>query len=210
LRTEQHVVLATSSATGFMEGCVQNLVNHGGLLVLACGSFSALWADIARANGRRVDVLEVPWGQGFSADAITGALNQRRYDAVTITHNETSTGVMNPVPELARAIRQHSDALIVVDAVSSMAGVDIPFDRWDLDVCFAGVQKAFALPPGLTVAAISRRAIERAQENPLRGYYHDFIRYLSYIEKGETPSTPAISLLFALDLQLERIEVETM
>jgi aspartate aminotransferase-like enzyme len=97
-----------------------------------------------------------------------------------------------------------------VDAVSSMAGVETPFDAWDLDVCFAGVQKAFALPPGLTVAAISRRAIERARENPLRGYYHDFLRYLSYIEKGETPSTPALSLLFALDLQLERIEVETM
>ncbi|MFO0984022.1 MAG: alanine--glyoxylate aminotransferase family protein [Planctomycetota bacterium] len=210
LNTEQHVILASCSATGVMEGSVQNLVADGGLLVLDCGAFSATWVAIAQSLGRHVDAIEVAWGQGFEPDAVVAALAKRRYDAVAICHNETSTGVMNPVAELARSVREHSNALVIVDSVSSMAGVEIWFDRWQLDVCLAGVQKAFALPPGLAVAAISKRAMERAKQNPHRGYYHDFVRYLSYAEKGETPATPVLPLLYALDLQLERIEAETM
>jgi predicted phosphoserine aminotransferase len=210
LMTEQPVILSTCSATGLMEASVQNLVRDSGLLVLSCGAFSASWVEIANSLNKKVEAIEVPWGQGFEPGSIKPTLLKRRFDAVAICHNETSTGVLNPLEELSKEIRENSDALVIVDAVSSLAGVEIPFDAWGLDVCLAGVQKAFALPPGLAVAALSKRSIERAKLNPHRGYYHDFLRYLSFLEKAETPATPALPLLFALDHQLKRIENETM
>jgi aspartate aminotransferase-like enzyme len=124
-------------------------------------------------------------------------------------HNETSTGVMNHLDEIAAVMRKYPDVLFLVDAVSSMAGVRIPIDAWGIDVCLAGLQKAFSLPAGLTVTTVSERAIERARKVKHRGYYFDFIEMLKYDERGMTPATPAIPQVHALDAQLDRILAET-
>ncbi len=211
LQTEAHVLIFTSSATGVMEGSIRSLVNES-VLSTVCGAFSERWAKIASSCGKNVDVLELEWGRAVKPEMLRQKLKEKSYEAVLITHNETSTGVMNPLKELAEVVHEVSpDTLILVDAVSSMMGAPIEFDNWGLDVVIASVQKCFALPPGLTVTLISERAIEKAKNVKNRGYYFDFLTQLKYYqERHQTPATPAISLLYALDLQIKRMKEETL
>jgi aspartate aminotransferase-like enzyme len=139
---------------------------------------------------------------------IDDKLSTGDHDAIAVVHNETSTGVMNRLEEIAAVVRRHPDVLFLVDAVSSMAGTRIPVDAWGIDVCLAGLQKAFALPAGLTVASVSARALERAKQVEHRGYYFDFLEMLKYDERGMTPSTPAIPQIHALDAQLDSFAAE--
>ncbi len=211
LQTRAEVLIFTSSATGVMEGAVRNLVNRR-LLSTVNGAFSQRWAQIARANGKEVDTIEVAWGKAVKPEMLAEKLEPGKYEAVLLTHNETSTGVMNPIAELAQVVREKSpDTLILVDAVSSLMGAPIDFDGWGLDVVLASTQKCFALPPGLTVTLVSERALKKAETVEHRGYYFDFLlqrRY--YQERHQTPATPAISLLYALQYQLQRIQEETL
>jgi aspartate aminotransferase-like enzyme len=148
-------------------------------------------------------------GQAITPDLVDEALAKGDYDALTVCHNETSTGVMNPIPQIAQLLHaKYPDVLILVDAVSGMAGSKIEFDDWGLDVCLAGVQKCFALPPGLTVAAVSDRARERALEVPNRGHYFAYDEMDKKYEKSQTPATPAISLIQALNQQLDDMFTE--
>lgn len=211
LQTNSHVLIFTSSATGVMEGSIRSLVNES-VLSTVCGAFSERWAKIATSCGKKLDILEVDWGRAIKPDMLRSKLKEKFYEAVLITHNETSTGVMNPLKELAEVVHQESpDTLILVDAVSSMMGTPIEFDDWGLDVVIASVQKCFALPPGLTVTLVSERAIEKAKNVKNRGYYFDFLTQLKYYnERYQTPATPAISLLYALDLQIKRMKEETL
>ncbi len=205
LYTEQPVFIYASSGTGVMEGSIRQSVLKRAL-VTVCGAFSERWFKIAQANGIPVDRVDVPWGQGFTPEIVDEALSQGDYDVLTITHNETSTGVKNPLQEIAAMVREkYPDVVILVDAVSGMAGSKIAFDEWDLDVVLASSQKAFALPPGLAVAAVSERALARAEQVPNRGYYYDFLQMLKYYKKDQTPATPAISLIYALNQQLDDI-----
>jgi aspartate aminotransferase-like enzyme len=161
------------------------------------------------ANGIPCDKLEVPMGQAITADQVDEALSQADYDAITIVMNETSTGVMNPVEQIAALIREkYPDVLILIDAVSCMAGAKIAFDAWGLDVCLAGVQKCFALPPGLTVCAVSDRARERALQVPNHGFYFAYDQMDKRYEKHMTPATPAISLIQALNKQMDDMLAE--
>jgi aspartate aminotransferase-like enzyme len=161
------------------------------------------------ANGIPCTKLEVPMGQAITPELVDEALSQDNFDAITLCHNETSTGVMNPVPEIAALIHdKYPDVLILIDAVSSMAGAKIEFDAWGLDVCLAGVQKCFALPPGLTVAAVSDRARERALQVPNCGHYFAYSEMDKKYEAHQTPATPAISLIQALNKQLDDIFAE--
>ena len=163
LYTEQPVFIYASSGTGLMEGSLRQAVLKRAL-VTVCGAFSERWHDVAVANGIPADTLEVDWGQGFTPEMVDEALSQGDYDAVTVTLNETSTGVMNPLQDIAAMVREkHPDVLVLVDAVSGMAGTKIEFDAWGVDVVFASSQKCFALPPGLTIAAVSDRALARAE-----------------------------------------------
>ncbi len=207
LYTEQPIFIYASSGTGMMEGSIRQAVRPGKrALVTVCGAFSERWFKVAQANGVPADRLDVEWGLGFTAAQIDEALSQGEYDAVTVTFNETSTGVMNPLDEIGPMVREkYPDTLILVDAVSGMAGAKIEVDAWGLDSVFASSQKAFALPPGLTVAAVSERAIERAEQVPNRGYYFDYLTMLKKYKLNQTPATPAISLIYALDAQLEDI-----
>ena len=207
LETRSRVFLFTCSSTGVWEAAVRNLVSAR---ILCCmqGAFSDRWFEVARANGKAADPLRVDWGKAIRPEALDEALSRTRYDAVAVVHNETATGVMNRLGELAEVMARHPDVLFLVDAVSSMAGVRIPVDEYGIDVCLAGLQKAFALPAGLAVAVVSDRAIERARTVEARGYYFDFLEMLKYDERHQTPATPAIPQIFALDAQLDDVLAE--
>jgi len=204
LYTENKVFLSTSSATGLMEGAIRNCVKEKALN-LVCGAFSKRWHQITKANGKEADVVEVEWGKAILPEMVRDALKTGKYDAVTFVHNETSTGVMNPIYEIAEVMKEFPDVSFLVDAVSSMVGVKIEVDRLGIDVCLAGVQKAFALPPGLALCSVSEKALKKAESIPNRGYYFDFLTFLKYDQdKHQTPTTPIISIIFALDKQLDR------
>ncbi len=208
LYTQQHVYLFASSSSGVMEGSVRQASTKR-ILNTVSGAFSKRWHEMTKMNGLACDKLEVPLGQATTVELVDEALSQADYDAITLCHNETATGVMNPVKEIAAMIHEkYSDVLILVDAVSSMAGSKIEFDAWGLDVCLAGVQKCFALPPGLTVCAVSDRARQRALQIPNRGHYFAYDQMDKRYDKHMTPATPAISLIQALNRQMDDILAE--
>jgi aspartate aminotransferase-like enzyme len=207
LYTEQRVYLFTSSSTGVMEGSIRQATNKK-ILNTVCGAFSQRWHQICEANGVPSDTVEVEWGQAVTPDVVDEALASGEYDAMTVVFNETSTGLLNPVGEIAELVHEkYPDVLILVDAVSGMAGAKMEFDKWGVDVALAGVQKCFALPPGLTICAVSDRARERALEVPDRGYYFAYEQMDKKYEKHQTRATPAISLIEALNAQLDDILV---
>jgi aspartate aminotransferase-like enzyme len=205
LYTQQRVYLYASSSSGVMEGSVRQ-ASAKKVLNTVCGAFSKRWHQMTAANGIPCDKAEVEMGQAITPELVDEALGQDDYDAITIVLNETSTGLTNPVPEIAALIQnKYPDVLILVDAVSGMAGLKIEFDAWGLDVCLAGVQKCFALPPGLTVCAVSDRARERALQVEGRGFYFAYDVMDKKYEAGQTPATPAISLIQALNQQMDDI-----
>ena len=205
LYTQQRVYLYACSSTGMMEGSVRQASTKR-ILNTICGAFSKRWHQITAANGIPCDKVEVEMGQAITPELVDEALSKGDYDAVTVVLNETSTGLMNPVQEIAALVRaKYPDVLILVDAVSGMAGAKIEFDAWGLDVCLAGVQKCFALPPGLTVCAVSDRARARALQAPNRGYYFSYEQMDKKYAKHQTPATPAISLIQALNRQMDDV-----
>jgi aspartate aminotransferase-like enzyme len=205
LYTQQHVYLYASSSTGVMEGSVRQASTQR-VLNTVCGAFSKRWHQITQRNGIPCDKVEVPMGQAVTPELVDQGLSQGDYDALTLVMNETSTGVMNPVADIAALVHdKYPDVLILVDAVSAMAGAKIEFDAWGLDVCLAGVQKCFALPAGLTVCAVSDRARERALEVPNGGFYFAYDQMDKRYDKHMTPATPAISLIQALNAQMDDI-----
>ncbi|MGH9465166.1 MAG: pyridoxal-phosphate-dependent aminotransferase family protein, partial [Thermoanaerobaculia bacterium] len=206
-RTRGEVLLATGSATLVMESAVVSTV-AGSVLHTTAGAFAERWLAISRSHGLDADQLAVPWGQAVDPDLLRQALRRKRYDAVTVTHNETSTGTIHPLAELARVVREESDALVLVDAVSSLGGAEVETDAWDLDVVLAGSQKALAAPPGLAVFTLSERAAARAAAVAHRGFYTDLLRYRRKHQEGGTITTPAIPILFALQRQLVAIGAE--
>lgn len=204
-QTENRVLISTSSGSGLMEAAVRCLVRQRALH-LVCGSFSKRWFDMATACGKQPVKLEVEAGRGFSGAMLADHLTKAEpYEAIFITHNETSTGVMNPVDELIDAARGHGDPLICVDTVSSMSGVSIPVDELGIDYCLTSSQKCFSLPPGLAFASVSPRCYEVAREVENRGWYLDLLNLEKYAVKGHYPSTPAITLMYALAHQLARM-----
>lgn len=206
--TAQTTFVVTSSGTGVMQAALENCVARR-VLVTTCGAFSERWYNIAESLGYEVDRLDAGWGSAVDPDELADHLarhHRAHYDAVTITHNETSTGVTNDVAALTAVVREEApDALVLVDAVSSLGGVPVEFDQWNLDVCLASVQKCLALPPGITVAAVSDAALARAKKHPYRGTYFDFLAYKEKADEDGVPSTPSIPHFYALAAQLEHI-----
>lgn len=199
--------IVTSSGTGVMQAALENCVARR-VLVTTCGAFSERWFTIAQSLGYEVDRLEAEWGQAIDPETLRDHLEGRRahYDAVTLTHNETSTGVTNDVETLARVVHEESpDSLVLVDAVSSLGGIPVHVDAWQLDVCLASVQKGLALPPGITVVAASPRAFDRAKKRPYRGVYFDFLAYKTKADEESVPLTPSIPHFYALAKQLDDI-----
>jgi len=206
-RTERPVYISASSATGLMEGAVRNGARRR-VLSLVNGAFSERFHQIARATGLEADALAVEWGEGHTPEMLRDALAQGDYDAVTVVHSETSTGALNPIRELAEVVRDAGDVVLLVDSVSGLCGADMRTDEWGVDFVLTGSQKSFALPPGLAFGVARERVLERAQQKTDRGIYFDFLEFERNIQKNQTPNTPAVSLLYALDAQLARIEAE--
>jgi aspartate aminotransferase-like enzyme len=150
----------------------------------------------------------VDWGQPVTPELVDKALSSGKYDSMTLIHNETSTGVMSPLPEIAQVLRKYPDVVSIIDTVSSMSALRLPVDEMGIDCCIFGVQKAFALPPGLAVFTASEKALARAATVEGRGYYFDFLEFAANDDKDNTPSTPCISQIYALDCQLERFFTE--
>ena len=209
LFTEKPVLLYTSSSTGAMESAVTNLVAKR-CLNLVNGAFSKRWHQITAGNGVPCDAYEIAWDVAIKPEMIEEQLATGKYDAVTLVYNETSTGMLNPLKEIAEVVKRYPDVFLLVDAVSGMAGAEIQTDAWGIDFVLAGVQKAFALPAGLAVAAVSERAIERAKTVPPRSYYFSLpLMHKSHL-KNQTPSTPAIPHMYALNAQLDDMLLEGM
>jgi predicted phosphoserine aminotransferase len=203
--TQNRVFLSASSGTGFQEAAIRNLVDKK---VLSCvnGAFADRWYDVAVSNGKEVEKLAFEWDQPVDPEHVAATVKSGGFEALTIVHNETSTGMQNPVKEVTEAVRVVApDTLILVDAVSSMSGVKIETDAWGLDMVLTSSQKALALPPGLALSTVSDRALEKAKTVKNRGWYFDLLRLEKHRKKDSSPATPAMSLIFALDRQLDRI-----
>ncbi|MEJ2706723.1 MAG: alanine--glyoxylate aminotransferase family protein [Anaerolineales bacterium] len=203
--TQNRVFITASSGTGLQEAAVRNLAKEQ---VLSCvnGAFGARWYNVAVANGKQVDKLDIPWDQPLQPEQVAQALQEKPYEIITVVHNETSTGMQNPVQEIAAAVKEtRPETLLCVDAVSSLGGVKIEMDAWGLDMLLTSSQKCLALPPGLGLAAVSDRALAYAENVPHRGWYFDLLRLEKHRLKDTTPATPAVSLIYALDKQMDRI-----
>jgi aspartate aminotransferase-like enzyme len=206
--TRQPVFLSTSSAWGVMEGAVRNLVGAGKVLNGMCGAFSDKWLDVSKKCGKDAVPLQVEWGQPIRPEALDAALSAGGFDAVTIIHNETSTGVMSDIAGLAAVLRKYPDVCSIVDTVSSFSTLPIPMDELGLDVVLTGSQKALAMPPGLALFSASAKAMARAEKVKGRGYYFDFLEFKKNQEQDMTPSTPSISHIYALASKLDDIFTE--
>ena len=204
-RTECNPLIGTCSATAFMEMAVRSGIRSR-VLSLVSGSFGKRFAAIAQACGRDVVTLEVAPGKTVDPDMLRDALIRTEVDAVTLVHSETSTGALAPLEQLAEVVHEFDGVMLLVDAVTSLAGCPVETDAWKLDFVLTGSQKALALPPGLALAAHSDRMIERAKSVPERGGYLDIVSYAEAAENNQPTNTPCVSLLYALDGQLKRNE----
>ena len=201
--TARPVYICTSSASGVMEGAVRN-APAGRLLSLVNGAFSSRFAKIARACARAVDVVEAPWGKTCDLDEVEHRLAANAYAAVTVVHSETSTGALTDVRAVTEIAHRHG-ALCIIDSVSGIGGAELRFDEWGLDFVLTGSQKALALPPGLAFGVASSEFVKRARAVTDRGLYFDVVEFEEFAAKNQTPATPAVSLLFALEAQLADI-----
>jgi predicted phosphoserine aminotransferase len=202
-RTKRPVMIATCSATGLMEAAIRNGVEKK-VLCLVNGAFSQRFADIAAACGTDHHVAKVEGGRTFEPDQVRALIRETGADAVTLVHSESATGALNPLQEIAAAVKE-TGAMLLVDGVTSVGGSPVETDAWQLDFVLTGSQKALALPPGLAFGVASERLIERAKTLKTRGIYLDLVVHEEQIRKHQTPYTPGVSLLYALKAQMDRI-----
>lgn len=206
--TTRRIQLLSATTDSLQESAVRSLVKER---ALACvnGPYSTRWAEIAAVNSQTVDLLEAPYGQAISPEKLAAALQTCPADAVLLVHNEPSTGVENPLPELAGVVRQTCpEALILVDAVTSAGGVPVEMDAWDVDFVFTLSAGCLALPPGLALTAFSERAEKKASQIEHRGWHTDILRWENMCTPGAESFVPPVSLIYALNAQLERIHLE--
>lgn len=210
--TTQRVYVVAASGSALHEASIRNGV-RGRVVNFVNGAFGLRWHEAAKGCDKETVRVDVEWNRAVTPEivdeALVKALAAGPVDAITVVHNETSTGVVSPVGEISAVVRRLSpETLVMVDAVSSFGGTRIPFDEWDLDICLTSSQKALALPPGLAFCAVHDRVLARAAEVTGRGWYFDFLNLEKSLKKNTTPSTPAISLIRALSVQLDRIFAE--
>ncbi len=205
--TKQPVFLSTSSAWGVMEAAIRNVVRER-VLCCMCGAFSDKWLDVARRCGKEAEPLQVEWGKHIDPKDIDAKLSSGKFDTVTLIHSETSTGVMNPLPEICCTLAKYPEVALILDTVSSFSAVPIDMDSLGIDVMLTGSQKALALPPGFSLFSVSEKAFARAEKQKDRGYYFDFLEFKKNQENGMTPTTPSIAHIHALQSKLDDIFAE--
>lgn len=210
--TQRPVYTYAASGTGGMEAALCNVLSSGDeLLVVSCGVFSERFAEIAKTFGYIIHHLSVDYGQANTPEQITEFLKTeagKKVKAVCLIHNETSTAVLNPLPELIQAIKQNSDALVIVDTITGLGAAPFEFDTWGIDIAVSGSQKGFMLPPGLAFIAVSQKALDVHAQNKTSGYYFNFSKYEKTVGDLQTPYTSAVTLMFGLDVALEMLENE--
>lgn len=213
--TRNDLLILTASGTGGLEAAIVNHLSPGDrVLAVSIGAFGDRFAKIAARYGADVRKLDVEWGHAGEPAEIADALREmaadgRPADAILLTHNETSTGVENPLAELARAARETSpETLIIVDAISGLGAVPFETDAWGLDVVATGSQKSWMVPPGVAMVSVSERAWRRGEAATMPRFYFDLAEARRYLENGETPWTPAVSVLLQLDVALDLLEAE--
>ncbi|HEY4733621.1 MAG TPA: alanine--glyoxylate aminotransferase family protein [Gemmatimonadaceae bacterium] len=207
-KTERPVYISSSSATGMMEGAIR-AAPPGRILCLVNGAFSERFAHIASMCGREVDRYDVAWGQVHLIPQLEERLSMRKYVAITVVHSETSTGALNDVRSISDCAHRHN-VLCLIDSVSGLGGAELRFDEWKLDYVLTGSQKALALPPGLSFAVASAAFVDQANGTPGRGVYFDLVELDAYARRNQTPSTPALTLFYALEAQIKAIATEGM
>lgn len=205
--TQDPVYISTSSAWGVMEGSLRNVTKKGVLNIMN-GAFSDKWFDVSKRCGVPAGSLQYEWGQAVNPEDVRRELATGKYDALTLIHNETSTGTMSPLEDIMAVVREFPDVIAIVDTVSSFSAMSIPKDELGIDVMLTGSQKALACPPGLALLSVSEKARARAKTIEGRGYYFDFIEFHKNWEANMTPSTPVIPLIYALQSKLEDIFAE--
>lgn len=206
--TQRHTYITSFSGTGTMELAMRSFVENN-VLICVSGGFSSRWYDIALANGKQATLLQVEPGKPILPEHIDTYLPNQFFEAVAIVHNETSSGVENPIAEIAALIHEKSpDTLILLDCVSSIGGAPILFDEWQLDYAFGSINKCLAVPPGLAISVASERALKKAALVKDRGWFLDVLRLEKHHTLNTVPSTPAVSLFYALSVQLDRITQE--
>jgi aspartate aminotransferase-like enzyme len=202
-QTKNDVFILTTSGTGGMETAVINALSPGdSVLCVSIGAFGDRFAQIAETYGAKVTKLDFEWGKAADPVAVDKAFSAGSYKAMLVTHNETSTGVTNPLKELAQVARKH-DALTIVDAVSSLSAIPCPVDEWDLDIVVTGSQKGWMVPPALAMVSVNERGWKANEAAKMPRFYFDLGKAKSYLDRGQTPWTPAVSVFFALDVALE-------
>jgi aspartate aminotransferase-like enzyme len=207
--TSSDVLILSASGTGGLESAVVNTLSPGDeVLVISIGSFGDRFAAIAETYGARVISLAYEWGQAAKPEDVRRAIHEHpSVKAVLVTHNETSTGVTNPLEEIARVVRA-ADTLLIVDAVSSLGAIPFDMDGWGLDVVLTGSQKGWMVPPGLAFVALSERAWRAYETSKMPRFYFDLGRHKESLSKGQTPWTPTMSIFFGLDVALDRMGEE--
>lgn len=209
-QTQREVLLMTCSGTGGMEAAIVNTLSPGDrVLAVSIGAFGNRFAEIAELYGADVTRLEVEWGRAVEPEQVRDALRAGfDYRAVLVTHNETSTGVTNPLAAIADVVRAESDALLLVDAVSSLGSIPLETDAWGVDVVTTASQKGWQVPPGLAMLAFSDRAWAAAEAATMPRFYLDARKHREFAAKGQTPATPVLSVMFGLEVALERMRSE--
>lgn len=206
-QTKNTIILSTSSGSGLMEAAIRSCTGKRAA-VFSVGSFGDKWFKMAKANAIPADIISSKPGYPTSIEMIDETLSTGKYDVMTITQNETSTGLMNSLSDISKLLKsKYPDILLLVDSVSSMGGTNIETDNWGIDINITSTQKCLGLPPGLAMCSVSERAIEAAKKVENRGLYFDLVSLYNFVhEKNhQYPSTPSLPLMFALDYQLDKI-----
>ncbi|MCJ7688722.1 MAG: alanine--glyoxylate aminotransferase family protein [Clostridiaceae bacterium] len=204
--TKEEILLSTSSGSGLMEGAVRSCTAKRAA-IFSVGAFGNRWFEMGTANAVPADKFESEWGQPTTPEMIEDVLKTGKYDLITITMNETSTGIMNDMESLSEVYKKYPEVLVCVDAVSNAAGTEINVDKWAIDICITSTQKCLGLPAGMAICSFSKKAVERAKLVPNRGLYFDLLGLYECIQKKnyQYPSTPSLAHMFALDYQLDKI-----
>lgn len=211
-QTQSDLLILTASGTGALEAGIINFLSPGDHVLVGCnGKFGDRWAEVCQAYGLNTECIQAEWGQALDPEEFRAKLeadSQKQIKAVIITHSETSTGVLNDLETINRHVKAHGEALIIVDAVTSLGAVNLPIDQWGLDVVGSGSQKAYMIPPGLGFVSVSPKAWKAYETAKLPRFYLDLGKYRKDAAKNTTPFTPPVNLFVALQTTLQMMQAE--
>lgn len=207
--TGNHIFFITGSGTCSMEGSVRNVVKEK-VLCFSNGEFGNRFIKIAQANGLKVFPVELSYNTPILPEIVEENIKKYNPEAITLVHNETSTGMANPIESISEVLKKYPEVISIVDFISSAGSYTLDLEKLGIDIAIAATQKGFACPPGLSIIVCSQKAIEKAKTVTTRGFYIDFLNYLKFDELGQVPFTPAINLFFTLDFKVKEILEETI